>query len=132
MPSDHTMDDHIHKSEHDFEVANLLSENPRYCDWGLVCVFYSMIHCIDAYAHKIRREKELMPSSIGEKKGGWYELRRKFMKKYLNKFYGLYDRLYNKSRECRYNPKYYQLMPKNPIYRKKLFESVEKFRATVQ
>jgi len=121
------MNDHINKSNHDSEVANILSTNLSYCDWRLVCVFYSVIHRIDAYAHKIGRERELVPSSI-EEEGKWYDLRRKFVKNHLKEYYGLYDRLYNMSRDCRYNPKYYQYLANYPAYTKNLFESVEKFK----
>lgn len=134
MASSDTTKDHISKSDHDFEVANALSTNACYCDWRFVCIFYSVIHRIDAYAHKTHREKELMPSPLSNE--GWYDLRRKFVRNYLNKYYGLYDRLYNQSRNCRYNPKHYQQLVQNSSfwtnYLNKLLEEFEKFKITTQ
>ena len=129
------MNDHISKSDHDFEVANALSTNACYCDWRFVCIFYSVIHRIDAYAHKIGRERELEPSSI-EEEGKWYYLRKPFVRRYLKEYYGLYDRLYNKSRDCRYNPKYYKQFAENPLfwtnYFSNLLKDFEKFKAITQ
>jgi hypothetical protein len=130
LPSD-TTNDHIEKSDHDYEVANFLSSNTCYCDWRWVCTFYSVIHRIDAYAHKTHKENELVPP-IWEQ-GKWYDLRRKFVKNNLKDYYGLYDRLCNISMDCRYDPKYYKKFAHYPpVYFTKLSEAIEKFRRATQ
>lgn len=128
MSSTDTMADHIKKADHNQEVADYLSKNTDYGDWRLTCTFYSVIHLIDAYAHKMRRERELIPSNI-EEQGKWYTLRAQFVRKHLKQYYHLYDQLYVRSRRCRYEPNYYDNnLSKNIAYLTNLFGEAEKFK----
>lgn len=56
----HSWEDHKKKSDHDRKLAQELSVKEEYCDWTIICAFYFAVHCVEAYAHKIGKERELV------------------------------------------------------------------------
>lgn len=124
--SNHTYSDHKNKAKHDWKLASNLESKQEFCDWTITCAFYYAVHCVEAYAHKKNKERELMP------RGSWDDesqhlKRKKFVQKNLQDFFTMYCKLYDKSRCCRYDPKYFDAISKNKVYIKKLMECTQIF-----
>lgn len=130
MYSKHDMKDHIMKSNHDCKLAHELCVNEEYCDWTIICTFYFAVHCVEAYAHKIRKDRELL-SRIGEEES-LHKKRERFVSNYLKDYFGIYRRLYDKSRQSRYDPTYFEKIRRVKDYHKRLLESAEKLKAILR
>ena len=124
MYSKHKMEDHVRKSKHDCDLAQQLSEREDYYDWTIICCFYFAVHCVEAYAHKIGRERELR-SGLGDDES-LHLKREKFVHHRLKDYFGIYRRLYDKSRRARYDPNYYENVRQHKDYHKRLLEAARK------
>jgi hypothetical protein len=115
-----TFEDHIDKANHDLKVSDYLSKKEEFCDWNIISIFYYAVHCIEAYAHKINRVRDLIPPMGRERER--HRFRLIFVQKNITKYYGLYDRLYKMSRKCRYHPAYYKILQGRKGYYIKLLQ----------
>jgi len=118
------------KSNHDCKLAQELCANEEYCDWTIVCAFYFAVHCVEAYAHKIRKERELLSGILDEE--SLHRKRERFVRNYLKDYFGIYRRLYDKSRQSRYDPTYFEKIRKVKGYHKRLLEKAEKLKAVLK
>lgn len=126
----HGLQEHISKMRHDGECVDFLSKDNTFCDWVVVCQFYSIVHCIEAYAHKIKKEKELLPISITDRES-IHQKREKFVNKYLNMHFTSYMKLYQCSRKCRYDPTYFtklKELKQMKIYQENLIKVTNKLK----
>jgi len=123
----HTANDHIRKSDHDCKLAESLSEGQDFYDWTIICTFYFAIHCIEAYAHKTGREWQLQ-QDVGDEES-IHRKRERFVKQYLSDYFGIYRNLYDKSRQSRYDPTYYENIKKLVGYHKRLLQEAMKLKS---
>jgi hypothetical protein len=106
----HNGKDHKNKAEHDLKIAEFLLTDGNYPDWVITCCFYTALHSVDAYAHKLgvtSFEPRLYEQTTAHGK------RIRFVRDRLRPFFVKYKRLYDRCRQARYDPKYYQLMMPN-------------------
>jgi hypothetical protein len=122
--------DHTKKAAHDAEVSNKLACNAEYCDWRVVCLFYSIIHGIHAYACRNNLTYELIPVGSDEQ-GKWYSKRERFVQKHLRKFLRVYNRLCGVAYRLRYDPTYYREIPSNKTFFETLINEGEEFRKSL-
>lgn len=108
--SPHGYDDHKNKAQHDESAASLLCLNPNVSDWSITCAFYCALHCVDAYAHRlgVRTFEPQLDEQISA-----HTKRKKWIWRNLRNLFSIYGRLYSRSEQCRYDPKYYLLMEKD-------------------
>lgn len=130
MYSKHTAEDHINKLKHDCDLAQELAEKEDYYDWTITCAFYYAVHCVEAYAHKIGKERELL-GELGDEES-LHRKRERFVYKHLRDYFGIYRRLYDKSRQSRYDPTYFQKICNVKGYHKKLLDSARKLESTLK
>lgn len=126
MYSKHEMQDHLRKSEHDCDLAQQLSTTEDYYDWTIICCFYFAVHCVEAYAHKIGKERELR-SDLGDEES-LHRKRERFVRNHLEPYFAIYRRLYDKSRQARYDPTYYEKISQQKGYHKRLLKSAQKLK----
>jgi len=103
----HDGKDHRCKAEHDLKIAELLLADGNYPDWVITCSFYTAVHYVDAYAHKLG-----IPSfepRLGEEMTA-HGKRIRFVREQLKQFFNSYKRLYDRCLQSRYDPQYYKLM----------------------
>jgi hypothetical protein len=124
MYSKHTAEDHIRKLKHDGDLAQQLAQKDDYYDWTITCAFYYVVHCIEAYAHEKGKENELA-EEIGVAES-LHHKRERFVRRYLINQFGIYRRLYDSSRQSRYDPTYFEKISRIKGYHKRLLESARK------
>jgi hypothetical protein len=105
-PALHNDKDHK-KAEHDLKIAEFLLADGNYPDWVITCCFYTALHYVDAYAHKLGIES--FDPKLGERKTT-HGKRIRFVKYNLKDFFVRYKKLYDRCLQVRYDPKYYKLM----------------------
>lgn len=127
MTDSHTAGDHIRKLKHDCGLAQKLAEGEEYYDWTITCTFYFVVHCIEAYAHKKRLEKLLEYNGVIRSNQNLHQLRQRFVSEYLPNYFNMYIRLYDKSRDSRYDPNYFERIARMKGYHKRLLEAALKF-----
>lgn len=112
MPKDyseipHLSNDHKIRAKHDEALAEMLCRNKEFSDWSITCSFYFALHCVDAYAHKLRiKSFERAPDESLSAHGK----RKRFVRNNLGSFFNNYCKLYSRCHQCRYDPKYFKLM----------------------
>jgi len=126
----HEMSDHLRKSEHDCDLAQQLSIREDYCDWTIICCFYFAVHCVEAYAHKIGRERELL-GGLGDEES-LHRKRERFVQHRLKDYFSIYRRLYDKSRRARYDPTYFEQIRQLKDYHKRLLEAARKLKSILR
>jgi len=104
----HGIKDHKGKAEHDLKIAEFLLADGNYPDWVITCSFYTAVHYVDAYAHKLGINS--FEPKLGERITA-HGKRMRFVKNQLNQFFIGYKRLYDRCIQSRYDPQYYRLMP---------------------
>lgn len=126
----HTVENHVKKLNHDCKLAQELAGREDYYDWTITCAFYYVIHCVEAFAHKIGREREL----IGEVGRGesLHSKRERFVRRYMNDHFTIYRRLYDKSRQSRYDPTYFEKVCRLKGYHKRLLESARELERVLE
>jgi len=122
----HITEDHIKKSEHDCSLAQSLSEGQDFYDWTIICAFHFALHRIEAYAHKTGKESQLQPN-VGDRES-IHRKRERFVKQYLSEYFAIYERLFEKSRQSRYDPTYYEKIRNLRDYHKRLFQEAMKLK----
>jgi len=120
----HTAEDHIKKLHHDCDLARELARKTDYYDWTITCAFYYTVHCVEAYAHKTGKEREL-EAELGNEES-LHRKRERFVHIHLKDFFGVYRRLYDKSRQSRYDPTYFEKICRVKGYHERLLESARK------
>lgn len=106
----HGITEHKQKASHDKDLAEKLYQDDIFPDWVVTCSFYSALHSVDAYAHKLGIDTfEPKPNE----KTNAHRKRLRFVEDNLKPFFGRYNILLNRSEQCRYDPDYFKLMPKN-------------------
>jgi hypothetical protein len=111
--SSHSDVDHRSKADHDLKVAEQLLTDGHYPDWVITCSFYTALHCVDAYAHKLGIAS--FDPKLGEKLSA-HSKRERFVKNQLTKYFVSYKRLHDRSSQARYDPQYFKLMyPSIPV-----------------
>lgn len=126
----HTADDHIKKLKHDCNVAQKLAGEEDCYDWTIICTFYYAIHCVEAYAHQIGKERELVGEIWDET--SLHRKRERFVRKYLKDYFTIYERLYEKSRKSRYDPTYFEKICRIKGYHQKLLKSARKIETILK
>jgi hypothetical protein len=106
----HTDKDHKNKAEHDLKIAEQLLADGNYPDWVITCSFYTALHFVDAYAHKLGITS--FEPRLGEKMSS-HGKRLRFVSNQLRQSFSSYKRLYDRCRQARYDPQYYKLMMTN-------------------
>jgi len=100
--------EHKEKAVHDKDVAETLQGQIVFPDWVVTCSFYSALHSVDAYAHSLgihSFEPQLDENTTAHQK------RIRFVESNLKNYFSMYNILRNRSEQCRYDPKYFKLMP---------------------
>lgn len=115
---------HQEKAHHDKDLAENLHNQKVFPDWVVTCSFYSALYCVDAYAHKLGITS--FEPAIDEKLSA-HQKRLRFVNSSLTEFFGFYETLYNRCRQCRYDPAYYNLML--PIVPETMLKLANKFLA---
>ena len=123
----HTADDHLRKMKHDQNVALELAKKDDCCDWTIICAFYFAIHCVEAYAHKHGIERELV-GDLGDEES-LHKKRERFVRNHVGEFFTLYLRLYDKSRQARYDPTYFEKIYQLKGYHQKLLQATQKLES---
>jgi hypothetical protein len=113
---------HQEKARHDKELADTLYSQSKFPDWIVTCSFYSALHCIDAYAHKLGIMS--FEPTIDDKLTA-HQKRLRFIDHSLKAYFGFYQTLYSHCRQCRYDPEYYKLML--PIVPEKMVKLANRF-----
>jgi hypothetical protein len=108
--SAHNSLDHKGKADHDLKIAEHLLVEGHYPDWVVICCFYTALHCVDAYAHKLGIIS--FEPKLGEKLSA-HGKRERFVRSNLSSFFISYKRLHDRSTQARYDPQYYRLMMPN-------------------
>jgi len=106
----HDGKDHKNKAEHDLKTAELLLAEGDYPDWVITCSFYTALHFVDAYAHKLGIAS--FEPRLGEKMTP-HSKRIRFVSTNLRQFFSSYKRLYDRCNQARYDPQYFKLMMTN-------------------
>lgn len=104
-----------------------MSQRSDYYDWTITCAFYFVIHCVEAYAHKIKLEGKLKHRDL-EDEESLHKIRERFVREKIPQHYAIYMNLYKKSRKSRYDPTYFEKIAKNIGYQKRLLESAQKIK----
>lgn len=125
MASSHSADDHIKKSEHDLEIAELMCKQDCY-DWTIICAFYFAVHCVEAYAH-IKGLERSLEKGLGDEES-IHRKRERFVKQHLRKYFGTYRTLYDKSRSSRYDPLYFHRIKTTKDYHRRLLDKAVKIK----
>ena len=110
MSKTHGFDEHKQKASHDKEIAEVLQREGAFPDWVVTCSFYSALHSVDAYAHKLG-VKTFTPEPDEETNA--HQKRVRFVEKNLKGYFGIYNILLSHSEQCRYDPDYFKLMHPN-------------------
>lgn len=131
MDDNHTVEDHITKMQHDCGLAQQLAEGEEYYDWTITCTFYFAVHCIEAYAHKHHLE-QLLENTHPSRNESLHLIRQRFVNNYLPNFFSIYMRLYEKSRNSRYDPTYFKKISKLKGYHKRLLEAALKMKTILK
>lgn len=126
----HTAEDHINKMNHDSALGQQLADDENYCDWTITCAFYCAVHCVEAYAHKIGRERELLVEFGDET--SLHRKRERFVNNYLRDYFTIYRRLYDKSRRSRYDPTYFENIRQLKGYHKRLLEAARNLKTILK
>ena len=119
----HSAEDHIKKMKHDCSLAQQLAQTDDFCDWTIISTFYFAIHCIEAYAHEHRKEREL--EGMGSEES-LHRIRERFVERHLKDYFTIYTRLYDKARQSRYDPTYFNKISQIKGYHKKLLDAARK------
>jgi len=120
--SSHGYDDHLKKAKHDEAASEMLCDNGNFPDWSIISSFYFALHCIDTYAHKLG-VKTFAP--VLDERTSAHSKRKRFVRKNLGRLFVSYGKLYSRSEQCRYDPKYFQLIPQD--LPKKMLDEARKF-----
>jgi hypothetical protein len=107
MVKKHGTEEHKQKAIHDKNLAENLHHDNAFPDWVVTCSFYSALHCVDAYAHKLGI-KSFVPRP--DENTTAHKKRELFVERNLKALFGSYEILLNRSEQCRYDPEYYRLM----------------------
>jgi hypothetical protein len=105
--STHGGTDHKAKADHDLKTAELLLAEGNHPDWVVTCSFYTALHCVDAYAHKLGITS-FDPKP--EEKLTAHSKRERFVKNNMQTYFGYYKWLHDRSTQARYDPQYFKLM----------------------
>ena len=108
--STHDNTDHKAKADHDLKTAEFLLADGHHPDWVITCSFYTALHCVDAYAHKLGIAS--FEPRLGENLSA-HSKRERFVKNQLNSYFVSYKRLRDRSTQARYDPQYFKLMLSN-------------------
>ena len=85
----HNQADHKDKACHDLKIAEQLLADGHYPDWVITCSFYTALHCVDAYAHKLGINS--FEPKLGEKLSA-HNKRERFVFSQLNQLFSNYKR----------------------------------------
>jgi hypothetical protein len=125
----HGAEEHKQKAIHDKDLAEKLQHDNAFPDWVVTCSFYSALHCIDAYAHKLGKHDSFEAGP--DENIGAHTKRAIFVDRTLGReFFGSYNTLRSHCDQCRYDPKYYKLML--PIVPNTMLKLAQKFLKLVQ
>lgn len=127
MVKKHGTEEHKQKATHDKNLAEKLHHDNAFPDWVVTCSFYSALHCVDAYAHKLRIES-FKPSP--DEKISPHRKRELFVERYMRNLFGSYEILRNHCDQCRYDPEYYRLML--PIVPSTMLKLADQFLSLVK
>ncbi len=103
----HGLEEHKQKATHDKNLAEKLHHDNTFPDWVVTCSFYSALHCVDAYAHRLGIES-FVPRPDEDTTA--HKKRERFVERNLKALFGSYEILLNHSKQGRYDPEYYRLM----------------------
>lgn len=126
LQDSHGEKEHREKAQHDLKIAEKMLNNNNYPDWVVICSFYSALHYVDAFAHKLG--KTSFKPRLGEKITA-HRKRELFVRRHMKEFFASYKRLHDRSTQARYDPEYYKLMfpkiPSSAVKSAKRFESIK-------
>ena len=102
-----TPSDQIEKAEHDLLLSDELLQSGSYLDWCLICLFYFALHCVNAHASSqgitsFKPRKEEKKSEHGK--------RIRYVNNNMRGVFAIYNRLFNRSVQCRYDPQYFKML----------------------
>lgn len=126
MVKKHGPEEHKQKATHDKDLAEKLHHDNIFLDWVVTCSFYSALHCVDAYAHKLGI-KSFEPGP--DENTTAHRKRERFVEHNLKSLFGSYEILRNHCDQCRYDPEYYRLM--RPIVPNTMLKLAGQFLASV-
>lgn len=122
----HDDKDHKSKAEHDLKIAEFLLTDGNYPDWVITCSFYTALHFVDAYAHKLGITS--FEPRLGEKMTA-HGKRIRFVNNELRRSFSNYKRLYDRCHQARYDPQYYKAMlpnvPSSAVRDAKVFSTIK-------
>jgi len=99
-----TSAEHDKKAKHDFDLSESLLKIKKHLDWCVISLFYFALHCVSSNARK--SGITTFKPKPGEK-ATFHSKRRDYVSTNLTGFFSTYTRLYDYSRQCRYDPAYY-------------------------
>ena len=105
-----TLQQHIAKAENDVKFTQKIIDSGEYLEWSIVSLFYFALHCINGHAANMDRNEFEKPKYSDHDE---HVKRIRYAQRNIGRpFAKIYKKLYDRSRQCRYDATYYRNVKK--------------------
>ncbi|MFX0138605.1 MAG: hypothetical protein ACFFDN_33490 [Candidatus Hodarchaeota archaeon] len=105
-----SVEDHLDKAEHDLRISHQLLQNVSTLDWCITCLFYFALHCVSAHA---RNNGWTTFEPQPNEKISAHRKMINYVNQNMTRLFGTYNRLFDRSMQCRYDPVYFKSLEHN-------------------